>query len=68
MDGERRGRAAERFAVDGLPCGRTAGAPGTASEGGTRAPGPGQVPTGREGAPEGLGEVSGGRPTWRSTA
>lgn len=30
--------------------------------------GPARVPTGREGVPEGPGEVSGGRPTWRSTA
>lgn len=66
MDEERRRRVAERFAMDVLPCGRATGAPGTASEDGTRASGPGRVTTGREGASEGLGEVSGGRPAWRS--
>lgn len=35
MDGERRRRVAERFAMDDLPCGRATGAPGTASEDGT---------------------------------
>lgn len=59
MDEERRRRVAERFAMDDLPCGRATGAPGTDLEDGTRAPGPGQVPTGREGASESLGEVLG---------
>lgn len=60
MDGERRRRVAERFAMDDLPCGRATGASGTASEDGTRAQVPGRSLKGREGAFEGLGEVSGG--------
>ena len=36
MDGERRRRVAERFAMDDMPCGRATGAPGTASKDGTR--------------------------------
>ena len=62
MDGERRRRVAERFAMDDLPCGRATGAPVTASEDGTRALGPGQAPTGRGGVPEGAGEVPERRP------
>lgn len=68
MDGERRRRVAERFAMDDLPCGRATGAPRTASEDGTLAQVPGRSSKGREGASDSLGEVSGGRPTWRSTA
>lgn len=59
MDEEKRRRVAERFALDDLPCGRAQESPGTASGDGTRAPGPGQVPTGRRGASERLGEVLG---------
>lgn len=44
------------------------GSPSEAPDGAGRARVPGYAPAGQGGALRALGEVSGGRPTWRSTA